>query len=139
MNHSHDVWHSFLLLFFFNTLVVSLNLLQLQYSLVWPNVHLNPIHWVKIIDPIFGQINPIYLKSRATKQVVFAKQPSIYLFFNAEQVTISAYIEMCLCDRLRERHQDVLRQKLFKLKQEQGVDSEPLFPIIKEEPKSDDT
>lgn len=35
--------------------------------------------------------------------------------------------------RLRERHQDVLRQKLFKLKQEQGVDSEPLFPIIKEE------
>ncbi|XP_061694180.1 splicing factor Cactin [Syngnathoides biaculeatus] len=40
--------------------------------------------------------------------------------------------------RLRERHQDVLRQKLFKLKQEQGVDSEPLFPIIKEEPMSDD-
>ncbi|XP_061549263.1 splicing factor Cactin [Phycodurus eques] len=40
--------------------------------------------------------------------------------------------------RLRERHQDVLRQKLFKLKQEQGVDSEPLFPIIKEEPRSDD-
>ncbi|XP_077412178.1 splicing factor Cactin [Vanacampus margaritifer] len=36
--------------------------------------------------------------------------------------------------RLRERHQDVLRQKLFKLKQEQGVDSEPLFPIIKDEP-----
>nr|XP_057922814.1 splicing factor Cactin [Doryrhamphus excisus] len=40
--------------------------------------------------------------------------------------------------RLRERHQDVLRQKLFKLKQEQGVDSDPLFPIIKEEPMSDD-
>ncbi|XP_030260012.1 splicing factor Cactin [Sparus aurata] len=40
--------------------------------------------------------------------------------------------------RLRERHQDVLRQKLFKLKQEQGVESEPLFPIIKEEPRSDD-
>ncbi|CAL8324293.1 unnamed protein product [Arctogadus glacialis] len=37
--------------------------------------------------------------------------------------------------RLRERHQDVLRQKLFKLKQEQGVESEPLFPIIKEEPE----
>ncbi|XP_020779217.2 splicing factor Cactin [Boleophthalmus pectinirostris] len=36
--------------------------------------------------------------------------------------------------RLRERHQDVLRQKLFKLKQEQGVESEPLFPIFKEEP-----
>uniref|UniRef100_A0A8C8FAI4 Splicing factor Cactin n=1 Tax=Oncorhynchus tshawytscha TaxID=74940 RepID=A0A8C8FAI4_ONCTS len=35
--------------------------------------------------------------------------------------------------RLRERHQDVLRQKLFKLKQEQGVESVPLFPIIKEE------
>lgn len=31
----------------------------------------------------------------------------------------------------------MLRQKLFKLKQEQGVESEPLFPIIKEE-KSDD-
>ncbi|KAG7214642.1 hypothetical protein INR49_010534 [Caranx melampygus] len=40
--------------------------------------------------------------------------------------------------RLRERHQDVLRQKLFKLKQEQGVESEPLFPIIKEEPQSED-
>ncbi|XP_043909800.1 cactin [Protopterus annectens] len=38
--------------------------------------------------------------------------------------------------RLRERHQDVLRQKLYKLKQEQGVDSEPLFPIIKKEPES---
>ncbi|XP_034976537.2 splicing factor Cactin [Zootoca vivipara] len=35
--------------------------------------------------------------------------------------------------RLRERHQDVLRQKLYKLKQEQGVESEPLFPIIKKE------
>ncbi|XP_035025521.2 cactin [Hippoglossus stenolepis] len=40
--------------------------------------------------------------------------------------------------RLRERHQDVLRQKLFKLKQEQGVESEPLFPIIKEEPDNDE-
>ncbi|XP_029380470.1 splicing factor Cactin isoform X2 [Echeneis naucrates] len=40
--------------------------------------------------------------------------------------------------RLRERHQDVLRQKLFKLKQEQGVESEPLFPIIKEEPQYED-
>ncbi|XP_068089947.1 splicing factor Cactin [Hyperolius riggenbachi] len=38
--------------------------------------------------------------------------------------------------RLRERHQDILRQKLFKLKQEQGVESEPLFPIIKQEPDS---
>ncbi|XP_061457378.1 splicing factor Cactin [Rhineura floridana] len=38
--------------------------------------------------------------------------------------------------RLRERHQDVLRQKLYKLKQEQGVESEPLFPIIKKEPLS---
>ncbi|XP_034360892.2 splicing factor Cactin [Arvicanthis niloticus] len=36
--------------------------------------------------------------------------------------------------RLRERHQDVLRQKLFKLKREQGVESEPLFPILKSEP-----
>uniref|UniRef100_A0A8C6MAN4 Splicing factor Cactin n=1 Tax=Nothobranchius furzeri TaxID=105023 RepID=A0A8C6MAN4_NOTFU len=40
--------------------------------------------------------------------------------------------------RLRERHQDVLRQKLFKLKQEQGVESEPLFPIIKEDPGSEE-
>ncbi|XP_040195610.1 cactin-like [Rana temporaria] len=38
--------------------------------------------------------------------------------------------------RLRERHQDILRQKLFKLKQEQGVESEPLFPIVKQEPCS---
>lgn len=38
--------------------------------------------------------------------------------------------------RLRERHQDVLRQKLYKLKQEQGVESEPLFPILKQEPRS---
>ncbi|KAK1790058.1 hypothetical protein P4O66_002368 [Electrophorus voltai] len=41
--------------------------------------------------------------------------------------------------RLRERHQDVLRLKLYKLKQEQGVESEPLFPIIKEEPESEET
>ncbi|KAF3829600.1 hypothetical protein GH733_003864 [Mirounga leonina] len=34
------------------------------------------------------------------------------------------------------RHQDVLRQKLYKLKQEQGVESEPLFPILKQEPPS---
>uniref|UniRef100_A0A672STG8 Splicing factor Cactin n=1 Tax=Sinocyclocheilus grahami TaxID=75366 RepID=A0A672STG8_SINGR len=39
--------------------------------------------------------------------------------------------------RLRERHQDVLRQKLYKLKQEQGVESEPLFPIIKEQPQNE--
>ncbi|XP_041368243.1 cactin-like [Gigantopelta aegis] len=32
--------------------------------------------------------------------------------------------------RLRERHQDVLRQKLHKLKQEQGIESGPLFPVI---------
>lgn len=32
--------------------------------------------------------------------------------------------------RLRERHQEVLRQKLFKLKQEQGIESAPLFPIL---------
>ncbi|XP_006869009.1 PREDICTED: cactin [Chrysochloris asiatica] len=38
--------------------------------------------------------------------------------------------------RLRERHQDVLRQKLYKLKQEQGVESGPLFPILKTEPPS---
>ncbi|XP_030396331.1 cactin [Gopherus evgoodei] len=38
--------------------------------------------------------------------------------------------------RLRERHQDVLRQKLYKLKQEQGVESEPLFPILRKEPSS---
>ncbi|KAG2464253.1 CATIN protein, partial [Polypterus senegalus] len=49
--------------------------------------------------------------------------------------------------RLRERHQDVLRQKLYKLKKEQGVESEPLFPIVKQEspssegrsPSSDDS
>ena len=44
---------------------------------------------------------------------------------------------VCVLCRLRERHQDVLRQKLYKLKQEQGVESEPLFPIIKEEPESE--
>ncbi|KAK2156039.1 hypothetical protein LSH36_223g02000 [Paralvinella palmiformis] len=32
--------------------------------------------------------------------------------------------------RLREKHQDQLRRKLFKLKQEQGIESEPLFPIV---------
>lgn len=45
---------------------------------------------------------------------------------------------MILLYRLRERHQDVLRQKLYKLKQEQGVESEPLFPIIKEQQLSED-
>ncbi|GAB1296955.1 Cactin [Apodemus speciosus] len=38
--------------------------------------------------------------------------------------------------RLRERHQDVLRRKLCQLKQEQGVESEPLFLILKPEPKA---
>ncbi|XP_014665245.1 PREDICTED: cactin-like, partial [Priapulus caudatus] len=33
--------------------------------------------------------------------------------------------------RLRDRHQELLRKKLFQLKQEQGVASGPLFPIIK--------
>ncbi|BFZ01693.1 hypothetical protein BsWGS_04732 [Bradybaena similaris] len=32
--------------------------------------------------------------------------------------------------RLRERHQEVLRQKLFKLKREQGIESGPLFPVL---------
>lgn len=32
--------------------------------------------------------------------------------------------------RLRERHQDELRRKLFKLKQEQGIESGPLFPSM---------
>lgn len=41
--------------------------------------------------------------------------------------------------RLRERHQEVLRKKLFKLKQEQGIESTPIFPsgILREgTPKS---
>lgn len=38
--------------------------------------------------------------------------------------------------RLRERHQENLRRKLFQLKQEQGVESEPLFPCVKQEPRS---
>ncbi|PVD20121.1 hypothetical protein C0Q70_20615 [Pomacea canaliculata] len=33
--------------------------------------------------------------------------------------------------RLRERHQDVLRQKLLKLKREQGLEA-PLFPVLKQ-------
>uniref|UniRef100_A0A224Y2L4 Splicing factor Cactin n=1 Tax=Rhipicephalus zambeziensis TaxID=60191 RepID=A0A224Y2L4_9ACAR len=37
--------------------------------------------------------------------------------------------------RLRERHQENLRRKLFQLKQEQGVESEPLFPCVKAEPE----
>jgi hypothetical protein len=38
--------------------------------------------------------------------------------------------------RLHEYHQGVLRQKLFQLKQEMGVAREPLFPILKPEPKA---
>ncbi|XP_059163412.1 splicing factor Cactin-like [Physella acuta] len=39
--------------------------------------------------------------------------------------------------RLRERHQEVLRQKLFKLKREQGIESGPLFPVVTtEKPES---
>ncbi|XP_038202796.1 cactin-like [Arvicola amphibius] len=38
--------------------------------------------------------------------------------------------------RLRERHQDVLRQKMLKLKQEQGVDSETLCSILKSDPEA---
>lgn len=48
----------------------------------------------------------------------------------------SMWVTPALRPRLRERHQDVLRQKLYKLKQEQGVESEPLFPILKQEPQS---
>lgn len=36
--------------------------------------------------------------------------------------------------RLRERHQDVLRQKLHTLKREQGIESAPLFPVVQGEP-----
>ncbi|XP_067665773.1 splicing factor Cactin-like [Haliotis asinina] len=35
--------------------------------------------------------------------------------------------------RLRERHQDVLKQKLNALKREQGIDSEPLFPVLQDD------
>ncbi|GFS23118.1 cactin-like [Elysia marginata] len=39
--------------------------------------------------------------------------------------------------RLRERHQDVLRQKLHKFKQEQGIEADPpLFPVIKQDQES---
>ncbi|ESO04409.1 hypothetical protein HELRODRAFT_154769 [Helobdella robusta] len=33
--------------------------------------------------------------------------------------------------RLRERHQEQLRHKLFKLKQEQCIETQPLFPIVR--------
>ncbi|XP_064461461.1 splicing factor Cactin-like [Ornithodoros turicata] len=38
--------------------------------------------------------------------------------------------------RLRERHQENLRHKLYQLKQEQGVESGPLFPCVKQEAES---
>ncbi|CAN8212615.1 unnamed protein product [Coccothraustes coccothraustes] len=38
--------------------------------------------------------------------------------------------------RLQKQHQDMLRQKLYKLKEEQGMECEPVFPIIKQEPAS---
>lgn len=72
----------------------------------------------------------------------------VYVLFNQLAETVNSQLidegEVSVCKttifyhRLRERHQDVLRQKLFKLKQEQGVESEPLFPIIKEELRSED-
>ncbi|KAI8481879.1 hypothetical protein Bbelb_404110 [Branchiostoma belcheri] len=41
--------------------------------------------------------------------------------------------------RLRDRHQETLRRKLFQLKQEQGVESQPLFPItVKQEEDSEE-
>ncbi|XP_074640523.1 splicing factor Cactin-like [Tubulanus polymorphus] len=40
--------------------------------------------------------------------------------------------------RLRERHQENLQRKLYKLKMEQGIQSEPLFPIVKEENDDDE-
>ncbi|RUS88800.1 hypothetical protein EGW08_003430 [Elysia chlorotica] len=40
--------------------------------------------------------------------------------------------------RLRERHQDVLRQKLHKFKREQGIEADPpVFPVIKQESEPD--
>ncbi|XP_028636395.1 cactin-like [Grammomys surdaster] len=38
--------------------------------------------------------------------------------------------------RLRERHQHLLKQKLIRLKQGQGVESESRFPILKSEPRA---
>lgn len=63
---------------------------------------------------------------------------SRFVWIDVWSVCVCVCKTTMFCRRLRERHQDVLRQKLFKLKQEQGVESEPLFPIIKEEPRSDE-
>lgn len=65
--------------------------------------------------------------------ILFENKISMFMSYQM-QVTLK---EIFPCCRLRERHQDVLRQKLYKLKQEQGVESEPLFPIIKDEPENE--
>ncbi|GAB6028533.1 hypothetical protein CHUAL_002680 [Chamberlinius hualienensis] len=58
--------------------------------------------------------------------------------FNREEGTDIGYWESILARlkaqiakaRLRERHQDNLKRKLQQLKQEQGVESDPVFPIV---------
>ncbi|XP_058469441.1 splicing factor Cactin [Solea solea] len=76
----------------------------------------------------YSQLQALHLKIESTIQAGGSNLDIGYWESLLQQVKV--YMARA---RLRERHQDVLRQKLFKLKQEQGVESEPLFPIIKEE------
>ncbi|KAG8454472.1 hypothetical protein GDO86_000914 [Hymenochirus boettgeri] len=78
--------------------------------------------------------NQLHAMSQGIESKIRAGGPNLDIgYWESLLQQLRAYMARA---RLRERHQDVLRQKLFKLKQEQGVESEPLFPIIKQEPES---
>ncbi|KAH3703344.1 cactin-like [Dreissena polymorpha] len=74
-------------------------------------------------------------KGKTTKQLLLLEEQMRKKLAGGEGVDVG-YWESLLQQlkahmaktRLRERHQDVLRKKLFKLKQEQGIESAGLFP-----------
>ncbi|KAH7960147.1 hypothetical protein HPB49_017411 [Dermacentor silvarum] len=77
-----------------------------------------------------GQLQALY---QQIEQRIRAKEEGLDVpYWETLLSRLKAYMARA---RLRERHQENLRRKLFQLKQEQGVESEPLFPCVKAEPE----
>lgn len=73
-----------------------------------------------------GQLQALY---QQIEQRIHAKQEGLDVpYWETLLSRLKAYMARA---RLRERHQENLRRKLFQLKQEQGVESGPLFPCVK--------
>lgn len=92
------------------------------------------------INPVVNAEVADIFKGKTTNQLVLLEQQIRRKLTGGEGVDIG-YWETLLKQlkahtartRLRERHQDVLRQKLLKLKREQGLETGPLFPVVKAE------